>query len=87
MLELLKLARFKIFDVNLRAPNYTIGLLKELMLQADFIEFNEEEIMEISKYLGSKRKDIHENMKLVAEKTNTANICVTKGASWYSIVC
>ena len=80
LLELLKHARFKVFDVNLRAPHYTFELLNEFMLHANFIKFNEEEIMEISQSLGSNSKDLYQNMKFVAEKTNTNKICVTKGA-------
>ena len=79
LFELLSLAKYKVFDVNLRAPHYTKELLKELMLEADFIKFNDEEILEIARYLGSKDDRIEENMKFIASKTNTATICVTRG--------
>ncbi|MCB0426265.1 MAG: carbohydrate kinase, partial [Mangrovimonas sp.] len=48
LIELLKLASYKIFDVNLRPPYYTVELLIELMNKADFIKFNDDELFEIS---------------------------------------
>lgn len=79
LMQLLSLARFKVFDVNLRAPHYTKTLLKELMQEADFIKFNDEEILEIAEYLGSEFDDIENNMKFIASVTNTPTICVTRG--------
>ena len=79
LISLLELANYKIFDVNLRPPHYNKDLLVELMSYADFIKFNDEELLEISKYLGSKHISIELNIKYISEKTNTENICVTKG--------
>ena len=79
LFQFLEKAKFKIFDVNLRAPHYTQELLKELMLAADFIKFNDEEILEIAQYLGSSYKRVEENMRYISDKTNTAKICVTRG--------
>lgn len=79
LLELLKQSNFKVFDVNLRAPHYTKDLLKELMLEADFIKFNDEEILEIAACLGSNHQGIEENIEFIARATNTSQICVTRG--------
>lgn len=79
LFEFIKHASFKVFDVNLRAPHYTEELLVELMQVADFIKFNDEEIIEIAQYLGSEHEGIEENMKYIAAKTNTSKICVTRG--------
>lgn len=70
---------FKVFDVNLRKPFYHIGLLEELMNKADFIKFNDEEILEIAAELGFKSDDLEENIRFISEKTNTDSICVTLG--------
>lgn len=70
---------FKVFDVNLRKPFYHIGLLEELMNIADFIKFNDEEILEITAELGFKSDDLEENIRFISEKTNTKSICVTLG--------
>ncbi|WP_308993921.1 PfkB family carbohydrate kinase [Mariniflexile litorale] len=77
--KLLPIAKFKIFDVNLRAPYYTKDILVYLMNQADFIKFNDEEIFEIAKYLNSSSQSLEQNIRFISEKTNTKTICVTKG--------
>jgi fructokinase len=77
--ELLKISKYKIFDVNLRAPYYTIAGLNYLMKEASFIKFNDDEIFEISKELGLDSNSLEENIKFIAETTNTKSICVTKG--------
>jgi fructokinase len=77
--ELLKLAKYKIFDVNLREPHYTKAILSHLMNQADFIKFNDDEIFEISSMFGSKAQSLDQTIHFIAERTNTKTICVTKG--------
>lgn len=78
--QLLKLAKYKIFDVNLRAPFYTKEILVELMMQSDFIKFNDDELYEISGYLKSPYHSMEQNILYIAEYTNTKHICVTKGS-------
>ena len=80
LLTLLNSAKYKIFDVNLRAPFYTKELLSELMNKADFIKFNDDELYEISAFLGSPFHSLEQNMQFIAEQTNTQHICVTKGS-------
>ncbi len=70
---------FKVFDVNLRKPFYDILLLEKLMNRADFIKFNDEEILEIAAGMGFESDDLESNIKFISEKTNTKAICVTLG--------
>jgi fructokinase len=77
--EVLKTNIYKVFDVNLRKPHYTYELLEKLMKSADFIKFNDEEILEISSALQSPFTSIPENIEFIASKTNTEAICVTRG--------
>ncbi len=80
LLILLNLSKYTIFDVNLRAPFYTKELLLDLIIKADFIKFNDDELYEISEYLGSPFHSLEQNIRFIAEKTNTKHICVTKGS-------
>lgn len=80
VLQLLKIANYKIFDINLRKPHYTENTLVEFMNEADFIKFNDEELYEVSKSLGSKYNSLEQNIEFIAKKTNTKSICVTLGA-------
>ncbi|SEQ85755.1 fructokinase [Hyunsoonleella jejuensis] len=77
--SLLRLSSFKVFDVNLRPPHYSKDILIKLMEQSDFIKFNDEELYEIAGYLKSKYNALEQNLLFIAEKTNTSQICVTKG--------
>lgn len=70
---------FKVFDVNLRKPFYNIELLEQLMNKADFIKFNDEEILEIASKLNFLSENLEENIRFISEKTNTNSICVTLG--------
>ncbi|WP_242092645.1 carbohydrate kinase family protein [Aestuariivivens sediminicola] len=78
--SLLDSAKFKIFDLNLRPPYYTLEVLDHLMRRADFIKFNDDELYEVSHALGSKFNSLEQNLWFIAEKTKTDQICVTKGA-------
>jgi fructokinase len=79
LISLLDKAKYKVFDANLRAPYYTTEVLEALMQKADFIKLNDEELREISRELGSPYNSFEQNMKFISEKTNTKQICVTKG--------
>ena len=85
--ELLKIAPFKLFDINLRSPYYNMNLIEELMLSSDFIKFNYEEIEEISTIYINKKATLENMIETISENTKTKNICVTmgeKGACYYT---
>ena len=85
--KLLKIAPFKLFDINLRSPYYNMNLIEELMLSSDFIKFNYEEIEEISTIYINKNATLENMIETISEKTKTKNICVTmgeKGACYYT---
>lgn len=52
--SLLKFAAYKVFSFNLRIPHYTNERLVNLMNEAVFIKFNDDELFEIVDHLGSK---------------------------------
>ena len=78
--QLLEVANYKIFDVNLRVPHYTQKTLIDLMNAANFIKFNDDELFEIANYLKSTHKSLEQNIKFIAKETNTEAICVTLGS-------
>lgn len=80
LFELIKHANFKVFDVNLRAPHYNMIHLNKLMNIADFIKFNDEELIEICGYHNFKSHDLEVLIKFISNETNTPNICVTLGS-------
>ena len=80
LLEIINYTKYAVFDVNLRAPFYTKEILLNLMMQSDFIKFNDDELYEISAFLNSPYHSLEQNILFIAEKTNTKHICVTKGS-------
>ncbi len=80
LLEIINYAKYAVFDVNLRAPFYTKEILINLMMQSDFIKFNDEELYEISAFMNSPYHSLEQNILFIAEQTNTKHICVTKGS-------
>lgn len=78
--QLLEVANFKVFDVNLRAPHYKLDALIELMNKADFIKLNDDELYEIAKAMGCKYHSLEQNLAFIAKQTNTDYLCVTKGS-------
>jgi len=70
---------FKVFDVNLRKPFYDATLIRALMQHADFIKFNDEEIMEIAREMGCQSDDLKEIIDFMVKETDATSICVTRG--------
>jgi len=79
LLQLLSVASYKILDVNLRPPFYSIPFIEMLMKQSDFIKLNDDELRIVAESLGSATTDIEENILFIANRTDTKTICVTRG--------
>jgi fructokinase len=77
--DLLENDIYKVFDVNLRKPHYSYAAIEKLMQSADFIKFNDQELVEIAAAMNSPFATLAENMEFIAGKTNSKAICVTKG--------
>lgn len=77
--ELLKNDVYKVFDVNLRKPHYSYEIIERLMQSANFIKFNDEELLEIAAVMNSPYTSLEENMEFIAKETNSKGLCVTKG--------
>jgi fructokinase len=80
LIQLIDVAKFNVFDVNLRKPHYKLDTLLTLMNAADCIKLNDEELFEIAAAMGSTLITVGENIEFIADKTNTTYICVTKGS-------
>lgn len=78
--ELLQYAKFSIFDINLRPPHYKKEVLEDLILKADFIKFNDDELYEIAAMFDSPFHSLEQNLSYMAKITNAKTICVTKGS-------
>ena len=79
LLELLELARLKVFDVNLRHPFYTKSLLIQLLHQADIVKMNDEELEIIGRWLDISDTEAKTALQ-VKNHFNWQQLIVTRGA-------
>lgn len=87
LLNLLDGSKYNVFDVNLRAPHYSAGLVKELMQYADLLKVNAAELQLISEWQGCESDNEADRVDYLFGYYKMAEIVVTKGgagASFYS---
>ena len=77
---LLPHARFKVFDVNLRAPHYTPERVRELMEAADLVKLNDDELFELAATYGSPYRSIGQNARFLADLCGIPHLCITLGS-------
>ncbi len=76
--RLLKKARFKVFDVNLRAPHYDQNTLEQLLRAADMVKMNTNELDMLAAWY-TPNADEETAIITLAETFDIQTICVTKG--------
>jgi fructokinase len=78
LLALLKLARHKVFDVNLRAPHYKRSTVEEFLHLADIVKLNEHELAELLAWYTDET-DLRKAMQQLRERYQLETLCVTLG--------
>ncbi|QIG90445.1 carbohydrate kinase [Chryseobacterium sp. POL2] len=77
--ELLKKAKYKVFDVNVRKPYCDFDEILFLMRQADLIKLNEIELRYLVRHLGAENESLELDILFLSDYTETSQICVTRG--------
>lgn len=80
-------AKYKVFDVNIRPPYYDIEALAALMIHADLLKLNDDELFEVCLVLGSGHHSLEGHIQFLSNYTGVESICVTlgaKGAVYYT---
>ena len=79
---LIEVAKYKIFDLNLRPPHYDLDQITDLMQQTDLIKMNDEELFEVCSKLGLAGNTIQERISSLSDFVKRdVSVCVTKGAA------
>ena len=78
--ELIKVAKYKALDINLRPPYYDRAILNQLLKSANFLKINEEEYEFLFSLFGFQSNSVETDLKLLAEAYGIDSICMTKGA-------
>ena len=79
ILALLKQAKLKIFDINLRPPFYNIETLKTLLGEADILKVNEHELIYLKDELALTGNNDEQLLKQISLHFNIEIICLTVG--------
>ena len=66
----------KVFDVNLRAPHYTLSTIETLAAHADIVKMNEEEA---NLLINGSNGDLKDKITEFRKKYHAQTICVTRG--------
>ncbi|HPI12331.1 MAG TPA: carbohydrate kinase [Catalimonadaceae bacterium] len=78
LLKLIESAKLKVFDVNLRTPFYDVELVEELLLKADVLKLNDEELEIIAAWIGIEGDEL-EQAEFVRTKYRIDTLILTKG--------
>lgn len=79
ILTLLTKAKLKIFDINLRAPFYNMDTLTMLLLAADILKINDDELAILKHELHLIDTTEEQLLKQLAHRFNIQIICLTLG--------
>jgi len=66
----------KIFDVNLRAPHFTLSTIENLTARADVVKMNEDEAKLL---IGGSTNNLRDQINEFRSKYHPKTICVTRG--------
>jgi fructokinase len=80
LLQLLKYAKLKIFDVNFRPPFIDVELIKALLHKADIVKMNKAEMRQIIMFLGEEYKNEDQSAGFIQQYFNINEIILTKGS-------
>ena len=78
--QLLRCAKKKVFDVNLRPPFYDQAVIEEFLHEADIVKLNADELHLISGWYSS-IKDETECIRILKQRFQIETLIVTKGAN------
>jgi fructokinase len=83
--KFLKIAPFKVLDINLRPPYYNKETIEFLLQNTDLLKLNHLELEEVSAWFFE-AGTIQENLKRLSELFKINTICVTLGADGASLL-
>lgn len=80
LLQLLKVAKLKIFDVNFRAPFVDRELIKTLLHQSDIVKMNKAELRQVIEMTGQEYADEAQSIAFLQQHFGIGEVVLTKGS-------
>lgn len=78
LFRLLEIAKFKVLDINLRAPHYNRPIIEQLLDKINLLKLNQAELELITGWFTTYQSDM-DRIKVLQDKFSIPNIVVTKG--------
>jgi fructokinase len=85
LLQLLQNSAYKIFDVNLRPPHFTLNVIETLAQHADMVKMNEEEMLFLSPK-NEQNVSLEIKMREFSRRFHTKTVCVTLGENGCAVL-
>lgn len=86
LFQLIEKAKYRVLDINLRAPHYSKDGVEQLIAKANLLKLNHEELKLIGSWYTNAGSDI-ELIKAILGKFNIDKVVVTKGAEGAILFC
>lgn len=78
--DLIKIADYKVFDVNFRKPFYRLPQIFEYMKYCNLVKLNEEELIELAQFLKFSSSNLQGQLVELNLLFPNCDFCVTRGA-------
>ncbi|KAA8478937.1 fructokinase [Arcticibacter tournemirensis] len=79
LLKLIPLAKFRVFDMNLRPPHFNKETITQLMQHCNLLKINEDELAYLEGMCNLPQAPRRDNLLLLSSMLNIPLICVTLG--------
>ncbi|WP_116788273.1 carbohydrate kinase family protein [Flavobacterium psychrotrophum] len=80
LFQLLEIAKFKVFDVNIRPPFFSVPVIKDLLAKADLVKMNKAELRLILDYVGKEYVTEDDGIRFIQDTFNVKEVLVSKGS-------
>jgi fructokinase len=81
LMELIRLAKVKVLDINLRLPHFDLDKALDVLTQVDILKLNKAELNFLIDALETNiERDEHERAKYIQDRFGIAEIVLTKGS-------
>ncbi|WP_432713684.1 carbohydrate kinase family protein [Pedobacter sp.] len=84
LFRLIEQAEYCVFDVNLRAPHYTMELIELLLQKAELVKLNSSELLLIAQHYQPHCVTEADSVELLFERFNMEEVLITKGSKGVS---
>lgn len=78
--RLLESAPYKVFDINLRPPFFSLPILEHLLQQADLVKINQAELKQILELLSQTYDSEDDRVRFLQERFHIGEVLLTKGS-------